>query len=174
MKRFLQGISSIKISTPDQERFGKAQKALQLTNDRPNRPLDDDELAFWFEILDRFLYPVPESLTQTGNLKDGLNSLRNSVLIAGLLINLIWIILLYLLTIQNLADIGFDNKFLGLVFLVVYGIILLVQFIGMLFHRTVTLAHYIGRLNQSLPVEQTVEYTVGQTLTSNNGRFNTI
>ncbi len=137
----------------------EAQNTLQLTNDRQPINLEDDEIAFWFQQLDLVLYPIQESLSKTNDLKDDLRFLRNSVLMAVLFINLIWIILLYLLTIDELKSLGLDTKFLSLAFLAVYGLILSIQFFAMLFHRIVTLSHYISRLNQSLPVEQTFELT---------------
>ena len=137
----------------------EAQNTLQLTNDRQPINLEDDEIAFWFQQLDLVLYPIQESLSKTNDLKDDLRFLRNSVLMAVLFINLIWIILLYLLTIDELKSLGLDTKFLSLAFLAVYGLILSIQFLAMLFHRIVTLSHYISRLNQSLPVEQTFELT---------------
>ena len=155
VKRFLQGLKNLKYRSQDEERMIEAQNTLQLTNDQTPRNLDDDEIAFWYQQLDLVLYPIPESLTRINDLKDELRYLRNSVLIAILLINLLWIILLYLLTIDELKSLGLDVKFLSLAFLAVYGLILFVQFTAMLFHRTVTLAHYISRLNQSLPVECT-------------------
>ena len=134
-----------------------AQDMLQLTNDQKKRQgLEDVEMAFWYQQLDLALYPIPDSLSQTSSLKDELKYLRNSVLIAILLVNLMWIILLYLLTIDELETLGLTNKFLSLLFLAVYGLILIIQFVAMLFHRTVTLSHYMSRLSQSLPVEQTV------------------
>ena len=157
INRFLQGLRNIKIHRLDEEKMNDARVALQPTNDQEQEVLQDRELAFWLELGDIVLYPMPDSLSNTNSLKDELKYLRNSVLIALLLINLIWIMLLYLLVIEKLGDIGLNKKYLSLLFLVVYGLILIIQFVAMLFHRTVTLSHYISRLSQSLPVEQTVE-----------------
>ena len=76
-------------------------------------------------------------------------------MVALLLINLIWIIILNLFTIKELRKLRISNEFFGLVFLAVYGCVLIVQFLAMLLHRGVTLAHYVARLSQSLPVELT-------------------
>ena len=77
-----------------------------------------------------------------------------------LLINLIWMILLAVFTFNELQAYGLSKQLLGLLFLAVYGILLSVQFVGMLLHRLVTLAHYIARLNQALLIEQTLTLTV--------------
>lgn len=159
IKRFMQGLKNLKFPSKDEARMAEAQIVLQLTNDQSEAKLEDGEVAWWYELLDRQLHPIPEALSQTSSLKDELKNLRNSTLVAFLLINLVWIILLYVLTIDQLKSFGLDNKFLSLAFLAVYGVILLVQFLAMLFHRTVTLSHYISRLSQSLPVEVTYELT---------------
>ena len=69
------------------------------------------------------------------------------------LINLIWIVLLYSLTFSELEGFNISPQVLSILFLAVYGLIILVQFVVMLIHRLTTLAHYIARLNQKLPVE---------------------
>lgn len=163
MKRFLQGIKNLKYCSSDEDRIINAQNILS-NEDQPRGDLSSQEVAFWLELLENILHPIPESLAQTSGLKDELKYLRNSVLISFLLINLIWIILISLLTVNELnSKLGLSNKFLSLIFLIVYGFIVLVQFLAMLFHRTVTLAHYISRLNQSLPVVQTQEFVFTQT-----------
>lgn len=77
-----------------------------------------------------------------------------------LLINLIWLILLSVFTFSELKAFGLSASFLGLLFLAVYGILISVQFVGMLIHRVVTLSHYIARLNQDLPIENSIIVTV--------------
>ena len=111
-------------------------------------------MTFWVEAIEDVLKPSPDELTRTNELCDELNNLRNHILIAMLLINLIWLILLGVLTFNELEAYGLSKQILGLLFLSVYGIILSVQFVGMLLHRLVTLAHYIARLNQALHTEQ--------------------
>ena len=126
---------------------------LQLSSDHPNACLDDDEMKFWVDTIENTLKPTPDELTRTNELRDELNNLRNYTLVAMLLINLIWMILLAVFTFNELEAYGLSKQLLGLLFLAVYGILLSVQFVGMLLHRLVTLAHYIARLNQALPIE---------------------
>ena len=45
----------------------------------------------------------------------------------------------------------FNPRVLIIVFLGIYGVILLIQFVTMIIHRFVTLAHYIACLNEKLP-----------------------
>ena len=135
---------------------------MALTNDQVDSCLDDDEEAFWLHTIETVLKPTPDSLTRVNELRHDLNSLRNHALIAMLLINLIWLIVFSLFTFNQLKGFGFGNQGLGLLFLVVYGVLLLVQLIGMLLHRLVTLAHYIARLSQALPTERTRTQTMSR------------
>lgn len=133
--------------------MAEAKIALQSTNDRPTAALDDEETAFWLYWIDHVLFPTPDSLTQADTLCDDLKFLRNSAIIAMFLVNLIWLVLLYLLKFAELETYGLNSNLLGLLFLAVYGLLLVSQFVAMLLHRLVTLAHYIARLNRELPVE---------------------
>ena len=134
---------------------------LQLSSDHRNGCLDDDdEKKFWVNAIETVLKPTSDELTRTNELRGELNNLRNYTLVAMLLINLIWMILLAVFTFNELEAYGLSKQLLGLLFLAVYGILLSVQFVGMLLHRLVTLAHYIARLNQALPVEETLTQTM--------------
>uniref|UniRef100_A0A1X7T8Q8 Uncharacterized protein n=1 Tax=Amphimedon queenslandica TaxID=400682 RepID=A0A1X7T8Q8_AMPQE len=64
-----------------------------------------------------------------------------------------WLILLSIFTFNELKEVGLTASILSLLFLVLYGILIMVQFFAMIFHRVVTLSHYIARLNQDMPVE---------------------
>ena len=124
-----------------------------LTNDNPNGQLDENEAGFWLHTIETVLKPTPDSFTRANELRDDLNNLRNHAVLAMLLINLIWLVLISVFTFDDLGRLGLSTQILGLLFLIVYGILLSVQFLGMLLHRLVTLAHYIARLNQALPIE---------------------
>ena len=146
------------MSLVDEERIAEAEMA--LNTDPVNSCLEDDEEEFWLHTIESVLKPTPDSLTRVNELRDDLNNLRNHALIAMLLINLIWLIVFSLFRFDDLKAVSLNEKALGLLFLAVYGMLLLVQFIGMLFHRLVTLAHYIARLSQALPTERTRTQTM--------------
>ena len=133
--------------------------------------LEKDEFDFWTKKIKTTLSPVPEGLTKAVELKDGLKNLRNVTLIAILLINLIWIILFLTLTFEGLETYNINSQLLTIVFLGVYGLVMIIQFVTMVMHRLITLSHYIARLNEELPVEQegferTIEQTFGRSLYS--------
>lgn len=129
-----------------------------LKEDHQQEDLEDKELVFWTEKISETLTPVPEGLTEAAELKDSLDSLRNNTLIAMLLVNLIWIVLFLSFTIDELKIINIDTEVLVIVFLAVYGVILIIQFVTMLMHRLITISHYIARLNEELPVEHEQEH----------------
>ena len=77
-----------------------------------------------------------------------------------------WIALLFTLDFPELLDYGIDSRGFQLLFLGVYGFIIIVQFITLVFHRVVTLIHYLGRIqpnevmqsrNESIEVVRTYE-----------------
>ena len=89
--------------------------------------------------------PETVRFTPIDDLKANLKSLRNSVLAILLLVNIMWIILLYTLEFSQLIDYGFESRAFQTLFLAVYGIIIVIQFVTLLCHRSVTLVHYLGR-----------------------------
>ena len=102
---------------------------------------------------DGTLKPTPEHLTKASELRSDLKLLRNYTLIALLIVNIMWLILLSIFTFNELEQVGLTASILSLLFLAAYGIIITIQFFAMIFHQVVTLSHYIARLNQDMPVE---------------------
>ena len=182
MKRFMQAIKMLRTESrgkndtcseefftmyfcyQDEKRMRKAKAVLKEKHHVT--PLDEDECDFWTRKVKTTLGPIPEGLTKAVELKDGLKNLRNVTLVAMLLINLIWIVLFLTLTFEGLEDLNINPQLLILVFLAVYGVILLIQFVTMVIHRLITLSHYVARLNEELPVEQRERFdqTVGQSM----------
>ena len=132
------------------------QKTENVLNDLPDscmKQLEKTERGFWKKKVETTLRPIPEGLTRTNELKHSLNNLRYAVLIGIFFINLIWILLFHTFTFEELKVINVNPQVLIIVFLGIYGVILLIQFVTMIVHRFVTLAHYIARLNEKLPDE---------------------
>ena len=123
---------------------------------------DDPELAFWMEAVDGVLRPIPEGFKQSNQLQASLRQLRNTSLVAMLLVNILWMTILLTLKITQLGKYGLPEEVVGTLFLVVYGVILVVQFIAMLIHRATTLAHYMARLNRNLRISP--EENLGQSM----------
>lgn len=114
----------------------------------PTRRLQDDgdgvEYDFWIRLRELRLLPESKAFGQYAELADKLADLRNSVVLCLVVVNLIWIILMYLLTLKTQLDVV-DTNPLGLGFLIVYGILLAIQFFTMLWHRVTTVLHFIAR-----------------------------
>ena len=143
---------------PDERQIQKAK--MFLTEKSHLDPLDSDETDFWTKKVSTTLRPVPEGLSQATTLKGDLNNLRNIILVSMFLINLIWVVLFLTLNFVELQALNINSQVLVIVFLAVYGIIALIQFISMLIHRFITLAHYIARLNEELPTESAIDETL--------------
>ena len=117
-------------------------------------PLEEEEKTFWAEQIENKLKPVRVRLTQTEELKQNLRSLRNTMLAILLLVNLMWIILVYTLTFHQLRSVNLPTGVFSIAFLAVYGVIIIVQFFAMICHRAVTLVHYLGREKEEAPSHQ--------------------
>ncbi len=109
-------------------------------------PMNEEEKQFWKELIVKKLKPVSTQLTSIEEVKASLRTLRNNVLVLLFLINIMWIIALYTVEFPRLSDYGIDPRAFQLLFLFVYGFIIVVQFLMMICHRGITLVHYFGRV----------------------------
>ena len=128
---------------------------------------DKEEADFWTNLIHQGLKPVSVRFQgQVEDLKQSLRSLRNGTLAVLFLVNIMWIVLLYTLEFPELEDYGLESRGFQLLFLAVYGFIIIVQFLTLICHRIVTLVHYLGRIqpdevihdkNESIEVVRTIE-----------------
>ena len=121
-------------------------RAKGIVDAKSNATLNNSEEEFWNELIDEKLKPVELKFTHSKNVQKSLESLRNSTLAILLLVNLMWIVLLSSLTFWQLELYEIDPRAFQLLFLAVYGVIIIIQFFTMLAHRAVTLIHYLGRV----------------------------
>ena len=77
-------------------------------------------------------------------LKEKLEDLRDGVIVVFAIANIIWIILLTALIRQEHLTV-LDTNVLGLSFLAIYGFIVVIQFLTLLWHRGVTFCHVVAR-----------------------------
>lgn len=89
---------------------------------------------------------VPESAIfgAVEELKEKLEDLRDMVLAVFAIANVIWMILLEALIRQEHLTV-LDTNVLGLCFLAIYGFIVVIQFLTLLWHRAVTFCHVVAR-----------------------------
>ena len=113
----------------------------------PVKDISPMEETFWNqEDIRKVLKPVSVHFQgQVKDLKQSLRSLRNTALGVLLLVNIMWIVLLYSLSFPELENYGFDKRGFQLLFLAVYSFVIIVQFVALICHRLVTLVHYLGR-----------------------------
>ena len=109
--------------------------------------LERDEADFWERKIKESLEPVSVNLTQIDELKVKLRTLRNAALVVLLIINIMWIVLLYSLTFDQLEKYKVPTKAFELLFLVVYLVIISLQFLAMVMHRAFTFTHYLARVD---------------------------
>ena len=105
---------------------------------------DGIEDEFWTRLRELRLLPESKAFGQYSELANKLADLRNSALLCLIVANVVWIILIYTLTEKTELDVIHTNPF-GLAFLVVFGVILAIQFLTMLWHRVSTLLHFLAR-----------------------------
>ena len=123
-------------------------------------PCEEEELEFWGHLVhdtppkdpkwdkrDRgLLKPEAAHLNpDTDVLKKQLEDLRNSMVIALLLINVIWMSMILTLKLPFLAQWGIQEGAFPVVFLVIYFVILIIQFVALIVHRMETLLHVLAR-----------------------------
>ena len=133
-----------------------------------NKPLDDDEITFWKQLIDTYLKPLEGNAEKQKQTQEALIELRNKVCLIFILINSLFIIIVFTLqqvtmesgsmTIHlpcaetrksvNGTDIPDLHpqaiEPISVAFTLVFGILLLVQFLCMLAHRFATLLHILA------------------------------
>jgi len=103
-----------------------------------------EEYKFWENLVAEKLKPESANLSKVEELKKSLRDLRNFCLLIVLLTNIMWIVFLYTLVFEPLAKYNLPARAFSLLFLVIFSVIVLIQFIAMLFHRFITLLHVLA------------------------------
>ncbi|VDI08202.1 chitin synthase [Mytilus galloprovincialis] len=117
-----------------------------------------EETVFWEEFIKRYLQPLDADKKEQKRMKKALAQLRNEVVAGFAFINLIWISINFMFQLRKPAIIEFPKApgaenvdddvikidALGLMFIIFFVLILLLQFIGMVIHRWGTLMHLIA------------------------------
>uniref|UniRef100_K1Q406 chitin synthase n=1 Tax=Magallana gigas TaxID=29159 RepID=K1Q406_MAGGI len=129
--------------------------------------LSEDEIKFWNEFIPQYLKPLESNKEQEKQTQKGLIELRNKVCLAFLLMNALFVTIVYVLTEVNLSTSqslsiplpctvksgrpgqGYIEP-ISFAFTAIFGIMLLLQFICMLFHRFSTFLHIAASTEVSL------------------------
>ena len=108
----------------------------------------EEEMEFWQHILQRYLHPIQEDKKKKENIEAELKSLRNNVAFGFLILNFLFATAIFQLqnNVDQLKSLYILNEYepLSVTFLVIFSLVILVQFIGMLVHRWGTFLHLIS------------------------------
>ena len=100
--------------------------------------------AFFAGLRQACLVPESAIFGAVEELKEKLEELRNNTLMVFAIANAIWMI--FLVTLMEQEHLKFlGTSVLGLAFLCIYGFIIAIQFLTLLWHRGVTLFHVVAR-----------------------------
>lgn len=128
-----------------------AWQAMEYLGIKPPEVVTKDEKDFWNDILEKYLHPLKEDKEKKKQIESELKSLRNNVAFGFLMMNFLFATAIFQL--QNNEDqlkkmyILNEYEPLSVAFLLVFAIIIFVQFIGMLFHRYGTFLHLISSVH---------------------------
>ena len=127
-------------------------------------------MQFWNELIKKYLKPLDKNKAQEAQVTQGLKELRNQMVFSFLMINSIWVIMIFLM--QDNKDVlgirwpinptltsltwNLDDQIIfleydylqlepiGLIFVIWFAVILLIQLLGMITHRIMTLGHIVS------------------------------
>ena len=106
------------------------------------------EKEFWDDMVDGVLQAAPKTAgNNTDELRQNLEELRNNTLVAMLVINVLWIVVLLSIQLTYFDQFGIRQSLLPIVFSVLYFGVILAQFLALVVHRLETLVHVVARTN---------------------------
>ncbi|XP_054911263.1 chitin synthase chs-2-like [Poeciliopsis prolifica] len=122
--------------------------------------LDEDEDQFWKELIEKYLEPLQNDKEKQEKTKNELQDLRNKINFSFFFLNALWLVAAFVFQLFDVFQLEFDivdlnlkktgKKFqvepMSLMFILGFAISVLLQFIGMLYHRIMTLIHYVAFL----------------------------
>ncbi|KAK7148014.1 hypothetical protein R3I93_012351 [Phoxinus phoxinus] len=119
-----------------------------------------DETDFWNKLLERYLKPIQDDKAHLDEVTRELKSLRNKAVFLYFIINVLWVVATFFLQAiggdvlsieipkyypnNTLAPDPMKVEPLSLMFLLSFAVLLIVQFLAMLYHRVYTLIHVVS------------------------------
>uniref|UniRef100_A0A3Q2PUR0 chitin synthase n=1 Tax=Fundulus heteroclitus TaxID=8078 RepID=A0A3Q2PUR0_FUNHE len=139
----------------------RVKRAIEKTLSAPQvQRLDEGETDFWHKLIERYLKPINDSPEHKERVSKELKSLRNKAVFLYFIINVLWVVATFFLQIigndiisikipKYSTDGNATGEYLkveplSLMFLFSFAILLLVQFVAMLYHRVYTLIHVVS------------------------------
>lgn len=127
-----------------------------MDNSKTVKLLHVSEKIFWKALVNNsqdtpgILKPEEAHLNQeTDVLKKKLDDLRNNTVVALLMINIIWVFMVLSFQIPALEQWGIKQTAFPVLFLVIYFVVLVIQFLALIAHRVETLLQFLARANMS-------------------------
>ncbi|KAM9408301.1 chitin synthase 1 [Pholidichthys leucotaenia] len=139
----------------------RLKRAIEKTLTAPQiKKMDEGEFDFWNKLIERYLTPIKETQAHKEEVMQELKSLRNKAVFLYFMINVLWVVATFFLQLigndvisikipklyPNGTETGEYLKVepLSLMFLLSFAILLLIQFLAMLYHRVYTLIHVVS------------------------------
>ena len=104
-----------------------------------------EEYVFWDRLRKICLLTEQGAFSQSEELHSKLFELRNSAIVIFAVTNVLWMVIMMALLYQGQKLTVLNSNFLSVAFLIIYAIIMIVQFITLLIHRVSTWMHFISR-----------------------------
>ncbi|OCT77988.1 chitin synthase chs-2 [Xenopus laevis] len=141
--------------------------------------LPQEEMPFWEEVIKSYLEPLKEDKQKQDEIERDLKSLRCKVTFVFFMINLLWIVATFFLqligstvciTIPKVyynGTVSSTEFFLvepvGLMFLLSFAVLIILQFLGLIYHRIYTLIHFIAYTGTEEQVKHKVHASQSKT-----------
>ncbi|XP_063047742.1 chitin synthase 1 [Engraulis encrasicolus] len=139
----------------------RVKRAIERTLMAPQvEPLAEDETDFWHKLLERYLKPINDPQEHKENVERELKALRNRAVFLYFMLNLLWVVATFFLQAIGTETLSIKiPKFdpvsgnvtgdmniepVSLMFLLSFAVLLIVQFLAMLYHRVYTLIHVVS------------------------------
>uniref|UniRef100_A0A7N6ASL8 chitin synthase n=1 Tax=Anabas testudineus TaxID=64144 RepID=A0A7N6ASL8_ANATE len=150
------------LKTSRMERLERRVKlAIEKTLTAPQvQKLDESENDFWIKLIERYLKPINDPKSHQEEVTRELKSLRNKAVFLYFIINVLWVVATFFLQAIGNDVISIkipkyypngtqSDEFLkvepvSLMFLLSFAVLLIVQFLAMLYHRVYTLIHVVS------------------------------
>ncbi|XP_053386788.1 uncharacterized protein LOC123541764 isoform X2 [Mercenaria mercenaria] len=142
VKRLLYAIEQMRQPTKREKKIEKARTALLETRIE-NCSVELQE--FWTLLIELCLVPQSSAFGSENTLKEKLSELRNTWLVIFALSNILWLILIFTLAEEGHLLSVFGGNPVGFIVIVLFGFILIIQFLAMFLHRFSTFKHFLAR-----------------------------
>lgn len=145
LKKLSKAISQLKYPTTAQRKIRQSRIALEKVQTYQLAEEMPEEYIFWDRLRKICLLTEQAAFSQSEELHSKLFELRNSALVVFAVCNILWLTIMLAILSQGNKLTIFQSNFLSVIFLVVYAVIMVIQFVTLTVHRISTWLHFIAR-----------------------------